>query len=97
MNTTIGVVATDAALDHGGVQRLAAMAQAGYAYAIRPIHTPYDGDTMFALATNAVPLPDKPDLLLRLGTIAADVVARAVMRGVYEARSLGDIKGYAET
>ncbi len=97
MNTTIGVVATDAALDHGGVQRLAAMAQAGYAYAIRPIHTPFDGDTVFALATDAVPLPDKPDLLLRLGTIAADVVARAVMRGVYEARSLGDIKGYAET
>ena len=41
MNTTIGVVATDAVLDHGGVQRLAAMAQGGYAYAIRPIHTPY--------------------------------------------------------
>ena len=43
MNTTIGVVATDAALEHGAVQRLAAMAQGGYAYAIRPIHTPFDG------------------------------------------------------
>ena len=40
---------------------------------------------VFALATGAVPLPDKPDALVRLGTIAADVVARAVMRGVYEA------------
>ena len=94
MNTTIGIVATDAALDHGGVQRLAAMAQGGYAYAIRPIYTPYDGDTLFALATGAVRLPDKPDGLVRLGAIAADVVARAVMRGVYEARSLGEIEAY---
>lgn len=96
MNTTIGVVATDAALDHGAVQRLAAMAQGGYAYAIRPIHTPFDGDTVFALATGAVPLPDRPDALVRLGTIAADVVARAVMRGVYEAESLGEIRCYRE-
>ena len=85
MNTTIGVVATDAILDQGGVQRLAAMAQGGYAYAIRPIYTPYDGDTLFALSTGAVRLPDKQDALVRLGAIAADVVARAVMRGVYEA------------
>ena len=94
MNTTIGVVATDAALDHGGVQRLAAMAQGGYAYAIRPIYTPYDGDTLFALATGAVRLPDKPDALVRLGAIAADVVARAVMRGVYEADGLGESPAY---
>ena len=94
MNTTVGVVATDAALDHGAVQRLAAMAQGGYAYAIRPIHTPFDGDTVFALATGTVPLPEKPDALLRLGTIAADVVARAVMRGVYEAQSLGEAVAY---
>ena len=67
MNTTIGVVATDAVLDHGAVQRLAVMAQGGYAYAIRPIYTPYDGDTLFALATGAEKLPDKPDALVRLG------------------------------
>ncbi len=96
MNTTIGVVATDAALDHGAAQRLAAMAQGGYAYAIRPIHTPFDGDTVFALATGAVLLPDRPDALVRLGTIAADVVARAVMRGVYEAESLGEFVGYRD-
>jgi hypothetical protein len=41
-----------------------------------------------------VPLPDRPDALLRLGTIAADVVARAVMRGVHEAQSLGDLSSY---
>ena len=96
MNTTIGVVATDAVLDHSAVQRLAAMAQGGYAYAIRPIHTPFDGDTVFALATGAVPLPDRPDALVRLGTIAADVVARAVMRGVYEAQTLGEAQAYRE-
>ena len=96
MNTTIGVVATDAALDHGAVQRLSAMAQGGYAYAIRPIYTPFDGDTVFALATGAVPLPDRPDALVRLGAIAADVVARAVMRGVYAAETLGDAVGYRE-
>ena len=97
MNTTIGVVATDAVLDHGSLQRLAAMAQGGYAYAIRPIHTPFDGDTVFALATGAVPLPDRPDALVRLGTIAADVVARAVMRGVYEAETLGETPSYRAT
>jgi L-aminopeptidase/D-esterase-like protein len=96
MNTTVGVVATDAALDHGGVRRLAAMAQGGYAYAIRPVYTPYDGDTLFALATGAATLPDQPDALVRLGAVAADVVARAVMRGVYEAESLGDEPGYRD-
>ena len=73
------------------------MAQGGYAYAIRPIHTPFDGDTVFALATGAVPLPEKPDALVRLGTIAADVMARAVMRGVYEAASLGEAISYGAT
>jgi L-aminopeptidase/D-esterase-like protein len=97
MNTKIGVVATDAVLDHGGVQRLAAMAQGGYAYAIRPIYTPYDGDTLFALATGRERLPDKPDALVRLGAVAADVVARAVMRGVYEAGTLGEIRCYRES
>ena len=96
MNTTVGVVATDAALDHGALQRLSAMAQGGYAYAIRPIYTPFDGDTVFALATGVVPLPDRPDALVRLGAIAADVVARAVMRGVYAADSLGGVPSYRE-
>jgi L-aminopeptidase/D-esterase-like protein len=72
------------------------MAQGGYAYAIRPIYTPFDGDTVFALATGAVPLPDRADALVRLGAIAADVVARAVMRGVYAAESLGEVTSYRE-
>lgn len=94
MNTTIGVVATDAALDHADLQRLAVMAGDGYGFAIRPIHTPLDGDTVFALATGTVPLPDRGTAVLRLGAIAADVVARAVMRAVYEAEPLGEIPAY---
>ena len=94
MNTTIGVVATDAILDQSALQRLATMAGDGYAFAIRPIHTPMDGDTLFALATGEVPLRDQDDALLRLGAIAADVVARAVMRGVYAAEPLGEIPAY---
>jgi L-aminopeptidase/D-esterase-like protein len=96
MNTTIGVVATDAVLDQPQLQRLAVMGQDGYAYAIRPIHTPFDGDAVFALATGTRPLPDRQDALLRLGAIAADVVARAVMRGVHAAGTLGDLRGYRE-
>ena len=76
-NTTIGVVATDAALNHEDLQRLAMMSQDGYARAIRPVHIPFDGDTLFAISTEAVPVAQQPVTLLRLGTIAADVVARA--------------------
>src|SRR5215472_9564845 len=50
-NTTIAVVATDASLDKGGCRRLAIMAQDGLARAIKPMHTPFDGDTVFALST----------------------------------------------
>jgi L-aminopeptidase/D-esterase-like protein len=93
-STTIGIVATDAALDAGQLQRLAVMGQDGYAFAVRPIHTPFDGDTLFALSAGRIPLPDHPDALLRLGTIAADVVARAVARGVYAAEDLGEMQSY---
>ncbi|MFO1036715.1 MAG: P1 family peptidase [Geminicoccaceae bacterium] len=94
MNTTLGVIATDAALDRTHLQRLAVAGQDGLAYAIRPIHTLYDGDTVFALATGHVPLPAKDDAMVRLGAIAADVMARAVMRGVYAADDLGEIVSY---
>ena len=97
MNTTIAIVATDAALDVADLQRLAVMAQDGLAYAIRPIHTPFDGDTVFALGTGVRPLPSPAsEALLRLGTIAADVLARAVMRGVHEAETLAELPGYRE-
>ncbi|HJU15308.1 MAG TPA: P1 family peptidase [Stellaceae bacterium] len=92
-STTIAVVATDAALDKSGCRRLAIMAQDGLAYAIRPAHTPYDGDMVFALSTGAGP-PVAPAVLLRLGAAAAHCLARAVMRAVLAAEPLGGIPNW---
>lgn len=92
-NTTLAVVAVNVALDKGALQRLAMMAQDGLARSIRPIHTPFDGDTVFALATGAIPLTG-PAMLARLGHLAADTLARAVARGVYHAEGLGDRPGW---
>lgn len=87
-NTTIACVATDADLTRAQARRLAVMAQDGLARAIRPVHAPYDGDVVFVLATGRRPLgPDPVFALARLGSLAADVLARAVARGVYEARA----------
>ena len=94
-NTTIAVVATDAALDKGGCRRLAIMAQDGLARAIRPIHTPFDGDSVFALSTGAGP-PAEPVVLLRLGSAAADCLARAVMRALISAEPLGPVPSWRQ-
>jgi L-aminopeptidase/D-esterase-like protein len=88
-NTTIGVIATTALLDSSGVNRLATIAHDGLALAIRPAHTAYDGDTLFALslpASDATP-PTGQDLVM-LGQAAAEVVAEAIVRGVRAATSL---------
>lgn len=96
-NTTIGVVATNIALTPGEATRLAIMAQDGLSRAIRPVHTPVDGDTLFALSTGKVPLAEpRPFGLARLGALAADCVARAVARGVYEAQSLPGLTAYKD-
>jgi D-aminopeptidase len=87
-NTTLVVVTTDATLTKAQTRRLAIMAQDGMARALRPIHTPLDGDIVFATATCERPLRDPIHSLGELGTLAADVVARAIARGVYEARAL---------
>ncbi|MBY0332164.1 MAG: P1 family peptidase [Acetobacteraceae bacterium] len=94
-NTTVAVVAVNVALDKGAAQRLAIMAQDGLARAIRPIHTPFDGDTVFVLGTGAIPLAG-PAMLARLGHLAADVLARAVARGVHAAAALGDRPGWRD-
>jgi L-aminopeptidase/D-esterase-like protein len=83
-NTTIGVVAVNAALTQAEARRVAIMAQDGYARAIRPVHGPTDGDVLFVLVTGGVRI-DGPLALTRIGAIAADCVARAVARGVFEA------------
>ncbi len=83
-NTTIGVVAVSAALTQAEARRVAIMAQDGIARAIRPVHGPTDGDVIFVLAAGEVE-PQGPLDLTRIGSIAADCVARAVARAVYEA------------
>jgi L-aminopeptidase/D-esterase-like protein len=86
-NTTIACVATDAALTPAQARRVAIMAQDGLARAIRPVHAPFDGDVVFALSTARRPLPEPhPYAVARIGALAADCLARAVARGVYEAR-----------
>ena len=92
-NTTIAVVATNGALDKGGCRRLAIMAQDGLARAIRPLHTPFDGDTVFALSTGSGP-PAAPEVLLRLGSAAADCLARAVMRALTAAQPLEGVASW---
>jgi len=87
-NTTIALVATDAVLTKLQAHRLAVMAQTGLARAIYPVHTPLDGDVVFAAATGKKPLADPIVGLAELGALAANVLARAVARGVYEATAL---------
>lgn len=86
-STTLAVVGTDAALTKADALRIAAMAQDGIARAIRPVHTPLDGDVVFVLSTGAVRLDERVADLSRIGSHAADCVARAITRGVYEAEA----------
>ncbi len=86
-STTIAAVATDVALTPAQARRVAQMASAGLARAIRPVFAPFDGDVVFALSTARRPLEGpEPLALARIGALAADVLARAVMRGVWSAR-----------
>ena len=88
-NTTIACVAVDAALTPAQARRVAVMAQDGLARAIRPAHAPFDGDVVFALATGKRPVEaPRPLTVARLGALAADCLARAIARGVYEATPL---------
>jgi L-aminopeptidase/D-esterase-like protein len=85
-NTTIACVATNIDLTPAQAKRVAIMAQDGLARAIRPAHAPFDGDVVFALSTAQAPLADPRDrTLARIGALAADCLARAIARGVYEA------------
>lgn len=87
--TTIGCVVTDAELTKAQAHRLAVMAHDGLARAIRPAHAPMDGDTVFAAATGEVPLSSPMADLTLIGAAAADCLARAIARGVYEATDPG--------
>jgi D-aminopeptidase len=86
--TTIALVATDATLTRAECRRLAIMANDGLARALRPVHAPNDGDTVFAASTSWAGPGGEPPILTELGAAAADCLARAVARGVYEATAL---------
>jgi D-aminopeptidase len=87
-STTLAVIATDAALTKPQAKRLAVMASAGLARAIYPVFSPLDGDIVFAAATGKRQLGDAVRDLAELGAIAANCLARAVARAVFEAKTL---------
>ena len=87
-NTTIAIVATDAALTKAQCKRLAVMAHDGMARAIRPSHAALDGDLVFAAATANTTEPPTVRQLTEIGALAADCLARAIARGIYEATAL---------
>lgn len=106
LNTTIGVVATDATLSRAACRRLAVAAHDGLARAIRPAHSPLDGDTIFALATGAAPvarpdgvpaaMPAELPLLAALSGPAADCFERAVVHAVLAATTVAGIPAYRD-
>ena len=85
-NTTLGVVATNASLNKEQVNKLAQMAQDGIARAINPCHTMHDGDTIFALS-----LGEKTGDITVLGSVAAEVVADAIVRAVEQAETMAGV------
>lgn len=105
-NSTIGVVATDAALSGSACRRVAMAAHDGLARAIRPSHTPMDGDTVFALATGAVQVPPsgrlpasmspEAELTAAVGTAAAECLARAIVVAVLAASAVAGIPTYRD-
>jgi L-aminopeptidase/D-esterase-like protein len=95
-NTTIGVVATNAVLAPAEAKRIAIMAQDGLSRGIRPIHSHVDGDVIFVISTGRIKVAEGERLtyLLRLGSMAADCVVRAIGRGVWAASDLGGVDSY---
>jgi len=81
-NTTLAVVATNARFDKEQITKIAQMAQDGLARVIRPVHTQVDGDIVFALSCGSI----QADPMV-VGTLAAEVVARSILRAVEAANS----------
>ncbi|SEL71499.1 P1 family peptidase [Xaviernesmea oryzae] len=84
-NTTIAILATDAALSKAEAKRLAVAAHDGFARALWPAHTPMDGDLIFSLATGAAGRGADLDAMMDLAAFAGTVMARAIARGVHDA------------
>jgi L-aminopeptidase/D-esterase-like protein len=105
LNTTVGVVAVDTELSKAECRRLAMAAQDGLARSVRPAHSMFDGDTVFALATGARPLstvtgtfaaPARAAELDRLCTAAAEVFARSVVHALLAATPLPGLPAYRD-
>jgi L-aminopeptidase/D-esterase-like protein len=92
-NTTIGVIATNVALDKAQATKVAQMAHDGLARTINPVHTPSDGDTIFAVATGAIATRANHG---SIGALAADVMAQAVLRAVMSARGIAGLPSYTD-
>jgi len=90
-NTTIGVIATNAKLTKAGVTKVAIMSQDGYARTISPAHTMFDGDTIFCMATGEVEAGANV-----VGAIAAEVMARAIVKAIKNTESLFKLKSYKD-
>jgi L-aminopeptidase/D-esterase-like protein len=93
--TTIGVVATDATLTKAQCAKLAGIGHDGLARAIDPVHTMFDGDTLFGLSTTARPAPD-PLAFHAVLSAAGATVTRAVARAMVHATSVGGMTAYLE-
>jgi len=90
-NTTIGVIATNASLKKVHAKKVAQMGHDGMARVINPVHTPWDGDTLFAISTGRVQTTID---LGRIGAIAAEVISKAVLRAVHQAKSIPEYPDY---
>jgi L-aminopeptidase/D-esterase-like protein len=92
-NTTIGVVATNAELSKAEITKIAQMAHDGLARTINPVHTQFDGDTIFVLATGRLKLKVSAGTV---GMIAAEVTAQAVIRAVKQAEGIPGLPSYRD-
>jgi len=92
-NTTIGIVATNACFNQAQMTKVAQMAQDALARAIYPAHTPFDGDTVFALSTGMTATEANLGII---GTLAADALAEAILRGVKRATSIPGYPAYRD-
>jgi L-aminopeptidase/D-esterase-like protein len=90
-NTTIGVVATSATLTKVQALKVAQMAHDGFARAISPVHTPGDGDTIFAIATGNDATPADDMRMGMIGALAAEVMADAIVRAATQATGAAGI------
>jgi L-aminopeptidase/D-esterase-like protein len=102
-NTVICVVATNVKLTKAQAQKVSEMAHDGIARAVRPSHTMFDGDTIFTLATGLLDLDTLKQQavwgntaanVLKIGAAASDALARAIVRAMLSAQTVGPVASY---